>query len=90
MTQTAINFDPPPEPPMAPKLSARQSDLERLRRRLETASGPISMWDLRQEFPGGLTQRVSELKRAGVRVKCVEFGRVNGKRRTAYVIERGA
>jgi hypothetical protein len=65
------------------------SDLERLRKRLERASRPISMWTLRHEFPGGFTQRVSELRQRGVPIAKTEQW-VKGKRRTAYFIERGA
>lgn len=65
------------------------TDLDRLRKRLTAATRPIAMPTLRREFPGGLTQRVSELKRLGVPVKCLRQ-HVKGKLRTAYYVERSA
>lgn len=61
------------------------SNADRLEQRLKRARRPIPMPTLRREFPGGFTQRVSDLRKRGRTVECVKV-RVKGKLHTAYLL----
>ena len=65
----------------------KQSDAQRLARVFRSRPGQkLSMLWLRREFPGGLTQRMTELKRSGMAIVNIKRT-VKGKTHSAYVYQ---